>query len=125
MDGRYSQVLADVNDAPAGQRDGQGGGPAIAKENHVDNESAAGGRSPAKMTAIIVLVVIAILAIIAGIMYYAEPAKSLPSILGTITHPASRASKHRPARGAVALIVGLICLVAAWFVGRRSTSAGS
>lgn len=91
----------------------------------MDNESAAGGRSPAKMIAIIVLVVIAILAIIAGIMYFAEPAKSLPSMLGTITHPASRASKHRPARGAVALAVGVICLVAAWFVGRSGTSAGS
>lgn len=91
----------------------------------MDNESAAGGRSPAKMIAIIVLVVIAVLAIIAGIMYFAEPAKSLPSMLGTITHPASRASKHRPARGAVALAVGVICLVAAWFVGRSGTSAGS
>lgn len=91
----------------------------------MSNESAAGGRSPAQTIAVIILVVIGILAIIAAIMYFAEPAKSLPSILGTITHPASRASKHRPARGAVALIVGLICLVAAWFVGRRSTSAGS
>src|ERR1039457_3681520 len=50
------------------------------KENHVDNESAAGGRSPAKMIAIIVLVVVAILATIAGIMYFAGPAKSPPSI---------------------------------------------
>ncbi len=92
----------------------------------MSNESAAGGRSPAQTIAVIILVVIAILAIIAAIIYFAEPAKSLPSILGTITHPASRASKDRPARGAVALVVGLICLVAAWFVGKsgRRRQAG-
>lgn len=91
----------------------------------MSNESAAAGRSPARTIVVIILVVIAILAIIAGIMYFAEPAKSLPSILGTITHPASRANKHRPARGAGAVAVGVICLVAAWFVGRRSTPARS
>ena len=97
----------------------------ISEEDHVSQASAAGGRSTVKMIAIVVLVIVAILAIIAGIMYLAEPAKSLPSILGTITHPASRASKHRPARGTVALIVAVICLVAAWLVGRSGTSARS
>ncbi len=90
----------------------------MSQEDTVSHESAAGGRSAVKLIVVVVLVVIAILAIIAGIMYLAEPAKSLPSILGTITHPASRANKHRPARGAVALIVAVICLVAAWLVGR-------
>jgi len=84
----------------------------------VSSESAAGGRSSGRMIAVVVLVIIAVLAIIAGIMYFAEPAKSLPSILGTITHPASRANAHRPLRGAAALVVGVICLVAAWFVSR-------
>jgi hypothetical protein len=88
-------------------------------------ETAAAGRSSARMIAVVILVIIAILAIIAGIMYFAEPAKSLPSILGTITQPASRADKHRPARGAVALVVGVICLVAAWFVGRSGSSSHS
>ncbi len=88
----------------------------------MSSESAAGGRSPGKMIVIVILVIIGILAIIAGILYFAEPAKSLPSILGTIHHPASRAKKDRPARGAVAVVVGVFCLVAAWFVGRSPRS---
>ncbi len=45
----------------------------------MSSESAAGGRSSGRMIAVVVLVIIAVLAIIAGIMYFAEPAKSLPS----------------------------------------------
>lgn len=85
--------------------------------------SVAHGRSPGRMIAVVVLVIIAVLAIIAGIMYLAEPAKSLPSILGTITHPASRANAHRTLRGWTALVVGVICLVAAWFVSRMGKSS--
>jgi hypothetical protein len=73
-------------------------------------------------TVAVVLAIIAVLAIVAGIIYFAEPARSLPGMLGTITHPASRAGAHRTTRGVVALVVGLILLVAAWFVyrtGRR------
>ncbi len=97
----------------------------MSKEDQVSQGSAAGGRSTVKMIAVVVLVVVAILAIIAGILYLAEPAKSLPSILGTITHPVSRANKHRPARAAAALILAVICLVAAWLVGRSGRTAGS
>lgn len=73
--------------------------------------------------AIVVLAIIALLAIIAGIMYFAEPAKSLPSILGSISHPASRAAAHRSTRGIVALVVGVVCLIAAWFVNRTRTAS--
>ena len=97
----------------------------MSKEDHVSQGSAAGGRSTVKMIAVVVLVVVAILAIIAGILYLAEPAKSLPSILGTITHPVSRANKHRPARAAAALILAVVCLVAAWLVGRSGRTARS
>jgi uncharacterized membrane protein HdeD (DUF308 family) len=72
---------------------------------------------------IVVLAIIALLAIIAGIMYLAEPAKSLPSILGSISHPASRATAHRTTRGIVALVVGVVCLIAAWFVNRARTAS--
>jgi uncharacterized membrane protein HdeD (DUF308 family) len=89
----------------------------------VTSGSGARGRSSGRMIAVAVLVIIAILAIIAGIMYLAEPAKSLPSILGTITHPASRASAHRTFRGWAALAAGVICLVAAWFVSRMGKSS--
>jgi hypothetical protein len=82
--------------------------------------SPASGRSAITMVAIVILAIIGILAIVAGIMYLTEPAHSLPSVLGTITHPASRAGKHRPARGATALIVGVILLAAAGLLGRFS-----
>jgi ABC-type Co2+ transport system permease subunit len=84
---------------------------------------AAGARSPGKTIAVAILAIIGILAIAAGILYFVEPAKSLPSILGTITHPASRAAAHRSLRGAVALVVGVVLLVGAWLVGRSGSSA--
>jgi len=89
----------------------------------VSSGSGARGRSRGSMIAVVVLVIIAVVAIVAGIMYLAEPAKSLPSILGTITHPASRANAHRTLRGWTALVVGVICLVAAWFASRTGKSS--
>jgi hypothetical protein len=89
----------------------------------VSSGSGARGRSPGRMIVVVILVIIAILAITAGIMYLVEPAKSLPSILGTITHPPSRANAHRPLRGWTALVVGVVCLVAAWFAGRAGRSS--
>jgi hypothetical protein len=80
------------------------------------------------MTAVaVILAIIGVLAIVVGIIFLVEPAKSLPSFLGTITHPASRASAHRTTRGAVALVIGVVCLIAAWLVNRtgRRARAGS
>jgi hypothetical protein len=77
------------------------------------------------MAAVIVLAIIAIVALVATIMYFTEPAKSLPSVLGTITHPASRANAHRSTRGLITLIVAVVCLVAAGaatMMGRKSSS---
>jgi len=85
----------------------------------VTHRSGTRGRSSGQTIAVAVLLIIAVLAIVAGIIYLTEPAKSLPSILGTITTPASRANAHRTTRGWTALAVGVICLVAAWFVRRR------
>lgn len=83
---------------------------------------AAGTRSGKRVIAVI-LVIIAILAIIAGVMYLVEPAKSLPSVLGTITAPPSRANSPRDLRGAGALVIGVICLAAAWFVNRGGSAS--
>ncbi len=80
--------------------------------------SGTAGRSSGKTIAVVVLVIIAVLVIIVGIVYLVEPAKSLPSILGTITHPPARANAPRPLRGWTAVAVGVVCLVVAWFVGR-------
>ncbi len=84
----------------------------------VNSASRARGRSTGRMTAVVVLVIIAVLAIIAAIMYFTEPARSLPSILGAITHPASRASAHRTTRAWIALAVGVVCLAAAGLASR-------
>ena len=86
----------------------------------------ASGRSSAKTIITIVLVVIAVLAIVAGIIYFIEPAHSLPSVLGRITHPPAtltRANASRSLRGAGAMVVAVICLVAAFFVNRSNKGA--
>ncbi len=89
----------------------------------VTSASQARGRSAGRMTAVVVLVIIAVLAIIAAIMYFTEPARSLPGILGTITHPASRASAHRTTRAWAALAVGVACLAAAGLASRMGRSS--
>ena len=86
----------------------------------------ASGRSSAKTIITVVLVVIGILAIVAGIIYFIEPAHSLPSFMGTITHPPAsltRANSPRSLRGGGALVVGVVCLVAAFFVNRSNKAA--
>lgn len=87
--------------------------------------SQANPRSSAKTIAVVILAIIGVVAIVAGIMYFTEPAKSLPSVLGTITSPAARANGHRDTRGAVAVVVGVILLVAAVLTGRSGKSARS
>ena len=87
--------------------------------------SEAHGRSLGRVIAVVILAIIAVLAIIAAIMFFTEPARSLPSVLGTITHPASRASAHRTTRGAIALVVGVLCLVAAGLAARMGKRARS
>ena len=83
----------------------------------------ASGRSSAKTIITVVLVVIAVLAIVAGIIYFIEPAHSLHSVLGKITHPPAsltRANATRSLRGAGAMVVAVVCLVAAFFVNRSN-----
>jgi drug/metabolite transporter (DMT)-like permease len=75
-------------------------------------------RSTGRVAAAAVLAVIGILCIVAAIIYFSEPAKSLPSILGAIKyngHNLSRADDKRSVRGIGALVVGLIFLAGAWF----------
>jgi uncharacterized membrane protein YidH (DUF202 family) len=81
------------------------------------------GRSPGKTALAAVLAILGVLAIIAGIIYFTEPARSLPSVLGTITSPPARANDIRPLRGLGAVIVGVILLIAAGFAGRAGRSS--
>lgn len=83
--------------------------------------SAAGGGSSTKRLIALVLAVIGALFLILGIVYLAVKAGSLPAILGH-TKPANG---HHVVRMAVAFVVGVACLVAAWFVNRGGKSGES
>ena len=84
-----------------------------------------GPGSTGRTVSAVILGVVALVFIVAGIMYLAEPASSLPSILGHI----KGSSGHRPLRAAGCLIVGVVFAVGAWFAlryrGKTVTPAGS
>ena len=83
------------------------------------------GSSTGRTVSAVVLGVIALLFIVAGILYLAEPAGSLPSIMGQI----KGSSGHHPLRAAGSLIVGVVFAVGAWFAlkykGKTVTPAGA
>ncbi len=68
---------------------------------------------------VIVLVVLGILAIVAGVIYYVEPAKSLPSFFpGHLAHVRGKHTR----RGLAGIIVGAVLLIGGLIVaavGRR------
>lgn len=72
---------------------------------------------------IIPAVVLGIVLIVVAIIYFLEPAGSLPSFF---PGHASGSSHHHAKHGVAALVVGLLCLVFAWFQsgpsGPRSSS---
>ena len=79
---------------------------------------------PSRRPIAIVLAVIGVLGIILGIVYVAVPAGNLPSIFGH-THPANG---HHTVRMAVSFVIGVACLVGAYFVnksGKAQAAAGS
>jgi di/tricarboxylate transporter len=101
-------------------------GPGISvKEDLVSSVNQSGGRSPGKTIIAVVLAIIAVLLVIQGIMFFAEPAKNL--LVGSISSPPARANAHRPLWGAAALVVAVICLIGAWFTakGGKSSAASS
>ena len=86
--------------------------------------SSASGSSGRTATAIIAAV-IALVFIVAGIIYIAEPAGSLPGFMGHVAN----SSGHHPLRAAGCLIVGVVFAVGAWFAlkykGKAVTPADS
>jgi len=89
------------------------------------SSTSAAGKSSGKTIITIVLVVLAVLLIIAAIIFFVEPAHSLPSFMGRLTHPPSslsRANATRPLHGAAAIVAAIVCLVAAFFVNRSNKS---
>ena len=77
--------------------------------------SESGGRSSGKTIIAAVLGVIALLLIIVSIIYFIEPAHSLPAFMGHIAGTTKRATSPRYLRGAATLVVGIICAIGAWF----------
>lgn len=69
---------------------------------------------------VIILVVLGVLALAAGIIYYVEPAKSLPTFFpGQAPH----LKGHRTTRGLAGIIAGAVLLIIAVIIargGRRS-----
>ena len=84
--------------------------------------SNAGGQ-PSKRPIALVLAIIGVLGIILGIVYLAVPAGNLPSIFGHTTP----ANGHHVVRMAVSFVIGVACLVGAWFVnkGAKASAASS
>jgi hypothetical protein len=74
------------------------------------NES--GGRPAGRTVTAVILAIIGILFIIAGIIYVAEPAQSLPSI---IPGHLAGSTGHHPLRAAGTLVLGVIFFIGAWF----------
>ena len=71
----------------------------------------------------VVAIVVGILLIVVAAIYWAEPAKSLPSFFPG--HEAG-SSHHHVKHGIAAFLVGLACLVFAWFnTGGPRTSRAS
>jgi hypothetical protein len=68
----------------------------------------------------VVLVVVGILAIVAGIIYLVEPIHSLPSFF---PGHAAHGNTHHHIRGYIAIIVGIILLIIAVVAGRSRRRA--
>ena len=68
----------------------------------------------------VVLVVLGILAVVAGIIYLVEPIHSLPSVFpGHAPH----GQGHHHIRGYIAIVVGIILLIIAAVAGRSRSRA--
>jgi amino acid permease len=81
----------------------------------VSSVSASGGRSTGRTVTAVILAIIGILFIIVGIIYVAEPAKSLPSI---IPGHLAGSTGHHPLRATGTLVLGVVFFVGAWFALR-------
>ncbi len=77
------------------------------------------GRRPAR-TLILVLMVVALVALLVGLFYFAIPADKIPSWLpGRVV----TSTAHHVRRATALVVVGVLCAVAAWIVARRPRAA--
>lgn len=85
----------------------------------MSSTSVSGGTSTSKKPLVIILTVIGVLAIIVGILYMVA-GTSLPSFLTAGSHV--HKGNHL-ARGGVALVLGVACLIGAWFSSKTKSSS--
>jgi amino acid permease len=89
------------------------------------SSSTESGSSSGRTVAAVVLGVIALVFIVAGIVYIAVPAGSLPGFMGHVAN----STGHHPLRAAGCLIVGVVFAIGAWFAlkyrGKAATPAGA
>jgi uncharacterized membrane protein HdeD (DUF308 family) len=74
---------------------------------------------------ILPVVLLGIVLVVVAIIYFAEPAHSLPSFFpGHVSSTSSEASHHHTKHGIAALVVALACFAFAWFqTGPKAQSA--
>jgi len=73
---------------------------------------------------VIPAVVLGVILVIVAIVYFVEPAHSLPSFFpGHVSASSSEASHHHTKHGIAALVVALACFAFAWFQSGPKTSA--
>jgi uncharacterized membrane protein len=85
----------------------------------VSSTSVSGGTSTSRKPLVIILTVIGVLALIVGILYMVA-GTSLPSFLTAGSHV--HKGNHL-ARGGVALVIGVACLIGAWFSSKTKSSS--
>jgi amino acid permease len=87
--------------------------------------SPTGSGSSGRTVTAIIAAIIALVFIVAGIIYIAVPASSLPGFMGHV----AGSTGHHPLRAAGCLIVGVVFAVLAWFAlkykGKTVTPADS
>jgi flagellar basal body-associated protein FliL len=79
------------------------------------NAAMAPNGSSAKRLTVLILVLLGILAIVAGILYLAGSANSMHFMVGS-THKG-----HHQVRAVVSFVIGLALLAAAWFTNRATS----
>ena len=85
----------------------------------MSSTSVSGGTSTSRKPLVIILTVIGVLAIIVGVLYMVA-GTSLPSFLTAGSHV--HKGNHL-ARGGVALVLGVACLIGAWFSSKTKSSS--
>ena len=73
------------------------------------------------------VVLLGVLLIVVAIVYFAEPAHSLPSFFpGHVSASDAEANHHHTKHGIAAIVVALACFAFAWFqTGPKTGTAGS